>query len=76
MFTNLFKVFNFIWCFLGYAKVSRRKRETSIKVLAYIFGIGLVARILLVPTVPILEDDFNRYLWDGAVTANGFNPYK
>jgi hypothetical protein len=22
-----------------------------------------------------LEDDYYRYLWDGAVTANGFNPY-
>ena len=53
-----------------------RKRKTGIKILAYIFGIGLVARIILVPTVPILEDDFNRYLWDGAVAANGLNPYK
>jgi len=25
--------------------------------------------------VPILEDDFNRYLWDGAVTASGLSPY-
>ena len=27
-------------------------------------------------TAPILEDDYFRYLWDGAVTAKGINPYK
>ena len=27
-------------------------------------------------TTPILEDDHYRYLWDGGVTANGFNPYR
>jgi hypothetical protein len=27
-------------------------------------------------SAPILEDDYYRYLWDGAVTANGINPYK
>lgn len=53
-----------------------RKRKTGIKILAFIFSIGLVARLILLPTVPILEDDFNRYLWDGAVTVNGDNPYK
>jgi hypothetical protein len=26
-------------------------------------------------SAPILEDDYYRYLWDGAVTANGINPY-
>jgi len=53
-----------------------RKRKTNIKILVFIFGIGFIARIILVPTVPILEDDFNRYLWDGAVAANGYNPYR
>ena len=27
-------------------------------------------------TAPILEDDYYRYLWDGAVTANLINPYE
>lgn len=30
----------------------------------------------MISSTPILEVDFNRYLWDGAVTANGLNPYK
>ena len=41
----------------------------------WIFGIGLVARLLMFFTTPILEDDHYRYLWDGGVVASGFNPY-
>lgn len=32
--------------------------------------------MILISSEPILEDDYNRYLWDGAVTANGYNPYE
>ena len=44
--------------------------------LIIMFAIGIIGRIILLPTEPILEDDYNRYLWDGAVTAHGINPYK
>ncbi|MFZ2323430.1 MAG: glycosyltransferase 87 family protein [Ignavibacteriaceae bacterium] len=43
--------------------------------IAWIVFTGLFARIILIPSAPILEDDFYRYLWDGAVTANEYNPY-
>ncbi|MFA5950090.1 MAG: glycosyltransferase 87 family protein [Hyphomicrobium sp.] len=36
---------------------------------------GLLARLALFASEPILEDDFQRYLWDGGVTAHGYNPY-
>jgi hypothetical protein len=36
---------------------------------------GLAARLVLFASEPILEDDYQRYLWDGAVTASGDNPY-
>lgn len=36
---------------------------------------GLAARLLLFASEPILEDDYQRYLWDGAVTVSGHNPY-
>ncbi len=42
----------------------------------WILGIGLIARLLMFLTPPILEDDHYRYLWDGAVLASGFNPYQ
>jgi hypothetical protein len=36
---------------------------------------GLAARLVLFASEPMLEDDYQRYLWDGAVTAHGANPY-
>lgn len=44
--------------------------------LLWVIGIGIVLRLLMLFTTPILEDDYFRYLWDGAVTAKGINPYK
>jgi alpha-1,6-mannosyltransferase len=40
-----------------------------------VLAFGLVFRLLLLGSTPAFEDDWNRYLWDGAVTANGYNPY-
>lgn len=53
-----------------------KKRLFNTKNLIVVFCIGLLSRLILIPSEPILEDDFNRYLWDGAVTANGYNPFK
>lgn len=49
--------------------------NTSKVVLVLMLLTGLAMRLLLFGTNPILEIDFYRYLWDGAVVANGFNPY-
>ena len=43
--------------------------------LIWVIGIGIILRVLMLFSAPILEDDYLRYLWDGAVTANGINPY-
>jgi len=37
---------------------------------------GVMFRVLFIGSTPIYEDDWNRYLWDGAVTIEGHNPYK
>jgi len=36
---------------------------------------GLLLRAMFFNSVPIYEDDWNRYLWDGAVITQGINPY-
>ena len=41
-----------------------------------ILAAGLAIRLILFASEPALEDDYQRYLWDGAVTANGLNPYE
>jgi hypothetical protein len=43
--------------------------------LLLVIAAGLVARLVLMPSEPMLEDDYQRYLWDGAVVAHGHNPY-
>ncbi|MGE3528309.1 MAG: hypothetical protein AB7G54_02645, partial [Methyloceanibacter sp.] len=50
------------------------RRETG-WIIAAMIGAGLAARLVLFASEPILEDDYQRYLWDGAVTASGANPY-
>ena len=43
--------------------------------LLIIIAAGLAARLILIPSEPMLEDDYQRYLWDGGVTAAGLSPY-
>ncbi|MGB7206531.1 MAG: hypothetical protein WBD37_13760 [Anderseniella sp.] len=40
-----------------------------------IAGLGLAMRVVLFGSHPVMEDDYHRYMWDGALTANGFNPW-
>ncbi len=49
--------------------------NTTGTLLVFIVVFGLALRAVLLWTTPALEDDYNRYLWDGAVTAAGINPY-
>lgn len=44
--------------------------------LCWVLAVGLAMRVAMLLSAPILEDDFYRYLWDGAVVADGGNPYE
>ena len=51
-------------------------RTTPTRRLAYgVFAVGAGMRLLMAPSLPVLEDDYYRYLWDGASVAHGLNPY-
>jgi len=50
------------------------KRLTKMAI-ASIITVGVAMRAIVMIAPPSLEDDFYRYLWDGAVTAHGLNPY-
>lgn len=43
---------------------------------ALLIGVGLVLRLLWLGKTPPLDDDFFRYLWDGALVANALDPYR
>ena len=41
--------------------------------LAVVLPVALLARLVLLPSQPIQEDDIYRYLWDGRVAASGLD---
>ena len=43
--------------------------------LFFVLIVAVLLRVAVLGVPSILEDDYNRYLWDGAVTASGLNPY-
>ncbi len=45
------------------------------KLLFLCLVLGLGMRLIQWAAPPVFEDDYYRYLWDGAVTAHGLNPY-
>lgn len=47
----------------------------SKQLLVFMLAIGFLFRLVLMGSQPAFEDDWYRYLWDGAVSAHGYNPY-
>jgi len=45
------------------------------RLLAVLVGAAVVFRAVLLPSVPMHEIDIYRYIWDGAVLAEGISPY-
>jgi hypothetical protein len=43
--------------------------------LAWILGVALAARLVLLPAAPTLSTDAYRYVWDARVAAAGVDPY-
>lgn len=44
--------------------------------LVWVLFVGIALRVSMFVSTPILEDDYYRYLWDGAVVTTGLNPYQ
>ena len=49
--------------------------KSKLKIPFLIIALALVFRFTLIPTSYVTSDDVHRYLWEGKVIANGFNPY-
>lgn len=56
--------------------IVRSLHQSVNALLAFMIVAGVFMRVLSFGTPSILEDDYNRYLWDGAVVAAGENPYR
>ncbi|WP_034885982.1 mannosyltransferase [Gillisia sp. JM1] len=41
----------------------------------FLAGVALLFRLLFIGAIPNLSQDFYRFIWDGRMIAEGFNPY-
>ncbi len=41
----------------------------------YLVGIGILFRLVFLGSVPVLSQDFYRFIWDGRLVFQGINPY-
>jgi hypothetical protein len=61
--------------FLLYVAAVMLLWKTKTGSIALWVAVGILSRIVLWFSDPVLETDFYRYLWDGRVLAHGINPY-
>ena len=45
------------------------------RVFVFVTAVGLILRVSMMFSTPMLEDDYYRYLMDGAMVNSGLNPY-
>lgn len=50
--------------------------QLTLRQLGFLLLLGVGFRLVFFSSTPIYEDDWYRYLWDGAVVAAGINPYR
>ena len=63
----------FVINMIGLKAAIRLRRDPAVLKCTLLCGIG--ARLILLPSHPVQEVDIYRYIWDGAVLANGDSPY-
>ena len=64
------------WSRVGLMGSSTTKRPSWKIWLWGLLGLSLGFRALFFGSIPVYEDDWNRYLWDGASIVQGVSPYK
>jgi len=61
---------------MGIVLYLRQSKVSGGLLLAACLLLGMGLRLMFFDSTPVYENDFKRYLWDGAVTATGENPYR
>ncbi|NNC96111.1 MAG: DUF2029 domain-containing protein [Chitinophagales bacterium] len=61
-------------CFAAFLILFFNDRKSSFKIYALI-GTGILLRFILIFLEPNLSDDYLRFIWDGNLQLNGFNPF-
>jgi|TARA_B110000977_G_scaffold32409_1_gene43031 hypothetical protein len=68
-----FNTLSFLWCalFAGFYLLLQQK-NTTFSTLAIV---AILFRFIFLFSTPNLSQDFYRFIWDGRMLLNGFNPY-
>ena len=56
--------------YLFFVLTTNDKEETD-----RLLWISMLFRLIFIVAIPCLSDDYFRFIWDGKLLANGFNPY-
>ncbi len=70
-----FGVYCCAWIAVGGCSARKQRAACNIFQLAIVIGFGILFRVVMISSTPIQEIDLYRYIWDGAVVANGNDPY-
>lgn len=57
------------------SKIGLRDTPTGSEYILLILFFGILFRVILFPADYVTSPDVNRYIWEGKVISNGFNPY-
>jgi len=80
LFTATLMISGVIWAclipvFKNWTKKTAPVSSSPWPLLGLLLAIGIGFRAIFFGSVPIYEDDWNRYLWDGVVITQGESPY-
>jgi len=63
----------FIWFFLFIVTFLLIKKQQQN--IGFLIAISVLFRLIFLVSIPNLSQDFYRFIWDGRMILNGFNPY-
>ena len=72
----------FLLCGLAFLVIKSKQPKDdkpylpSVSLPVFIIVAGIIFRITLMPSIPATSPDVYRYVWEGKVVLNGFNPYQ
>ncbi len=69
LYTAAFAIYLVAICIISSSSANRRN-------IFIVLAGAIVFRLILIPSVPVHENDIYRYIWDGKVFTSGINPYK
>ncbi len=69
-----FSTFLLLWTFL-FGTYTFLYKNIHLMPIRYFIAIGVLFRLLFLVGIPNLSQDFYRFIWDGRMILEGFNPY-